>query len=327
MITTFDPRTATLSRGGAETLSAEVTWIDLLTPTAEESAAVERLLGIALPTHEEMQEIEASSRLSREADVLVMTAPVLTNSFGLDPRTSAVTFILAGARLVTLRYATPQALATFIDKMGRPAPSAMPLAAGDILIALLETIVDRLADVLERIGFELDALSHRIFHQPTPARPRLRSSARELEATLRTIGRNGDVSSKARDTIMALKRVVAFLPQDGTLHGGAEAKLRIKTIGRDLQSLSEYADFINTKTGFLLDATLGMINIQQNNVIKLFSVMAVLFLPPTLVASIYGMNFQTMPELNWPWGYPLALFLMLLAALAPYWFFKRKGWL
>jgi magnesium transporter len=268
-----------------------------------------------------MQEIEASSRLSRDNSRLTMTAPVLTNSSGMNPQNVAMTFILAGERLITVRYGTPQAVAVFMSRLERG--HAPIRSAGELLLGLMEGIVDRLADVLERIAAEQDAISQRIFHHPQ--RPRRRTSSRDLEVMLRTIGRGGDLQSKAHDTIMGLRRIIAFLPEDAL--AVRDGRARLKTIGRDLQSLAEYATFLANKVAFLLDATLGMISIQQNNIIKLFSVMAVLLMPPTLVASIYGMNFHHMPELDQPWGYPAALLLMLVAGALPYWIFKRKGWM
>lgn len=310
-----------LMRGGPEVLGADALWIDLLSPTPEEEQAVEALVGSDVPTREEMQEIEASSRLSRDGERLTMTAPVLTNSTGINPQNVALTFILAGNRLITVRYGTPQAVAAYMDRLQRQQP---PIAhAGELMLGLMEGLVDRLADVLERVAAEQDAISQNIFHHPH--RQRRRSSSRELELTLRTIGRGGDLQSKASDTIMALKRIIAFLPENAM--GVANGPARLNTLGRDLQSLAEYAGFLANKVAFLLDATLGMINIQQNHIIKLFSVMAVLLMPPTLVASIYGMNFHHMPELDQPWGYPAALLLMLVAAVVPYWLFKRKGWM
>ena len=208
-----------------------------------------------------------------------------------------------------------------MERLERPHPPVTQ--AGDLMLGLIEALIDRLADVLERIAAEQDAISHHIFHHPY--RPSRRSSSRELEVMLRTIGRGGDLQSKAHDTIMGLRRMIAFMPDDRL--GVADGRARLKTIGRDLQSLAEYAGFLANKVAFLLDATLGMINIQQNHIIKLFSVMAVLLMPPTLVASIYGMNFHHMPELDLVWGYPAALMLMLVAAIVPYWLFKRKGWM
>lgn len=320
MITQYTPD-GRLVRGGPEILSADALWIDLLSPSPNEEQAVEALIGLDVPTREEMQEIEASSRLSRDGDRLTMTAAVLTNSSGINPQNVALTFILAGHRLLTVRYGTPQAVAAFMERLERLHPPMT--GAGDVMLGLMEGMVDRLADVLERIAAEQDSISHHIFHHPS--RPRRRSSARELELMLRTIGRGGDLQSKAHDTIMGLRRIVAFLPDEAL--AVTEARARLKTIGRDLQSLAEYATFLANKVAFLLDATLGMINIQQNHIIKLFSVMAVLLMPPTLVASIYGMNFHHMPELDQPWGYPAALALMVVAALVPFWLFKRKGWM
>lgn len=323
MITLYTRTDRKVLRGGIEVLTADAVWIDLLSPTPEEEKAVEALLGVDVPTHEDMQEIEASSRLSRAEGALIMITPVLANSGGFNPETVSLAFVLTMDRLVTVRYGTPQAVNAFIERLergnGAPAP-------GEMFLQLLEGLVDRMADVLERITQDLDAISHRIFHH-VPEQTRRRVASRDLEVTLRTIGRGGDLQSKARDTIMGLRRIVAFLPAEEELLGGKDARGRVKTISRDLQSLSEYADFQANKVAFLLDASLGMINIQQNKIIKLFSVMAVLLMPPTLVASIYGMNFHHMPELDQPWGYPLALLLMLVAALVPYWLFKRKGWM
>ncbi|MBC7908310.1 MAG: magnesium transporter CorA family protein [Rhodospirillaceae bacterium] len=324
MITTYHRIDGRLVCGGPDASTTDAVWVDLLSPTPEEERAVEALIGTDVPTREEMQEIEVSSRLSRDGNTLTMTTPVLTNSTGFNPENIAITFILAGPRLVTVRYGTPQGLAAFITRLERHPTIA---SAGDLLLGMIESLVDRMADVLERIAQEQDAISHRIFHQPAPSRARRRSSSRDLEVMLRTIGRGGDLQSKARDTIMGLRRVITFLPGDDETLGVKDARPRLKTIGRDLQSLSDYADFLSNKVTFLLEATLGMINIQQNQIIKLFSVMAVLLMPPTLVASIYGMNFHHMPELDQPWGYPMALGMMLVAAIVPFWLFKRKGWM
>jgi magnesium transporter len=321
MITVYSRTDGRLLQGGTDILSADALWIDMLSPTPEEERAVEALVGLDVPTREEMQEIEVSSRLSRDDNRLTMTAPVLTNSAGMNPQNIAMTFILAGDRLITVRYGTPQAVAVYLARLERSHPRIGN--AGEVLLGLMDGIVDRLADVLERIAAEQDAISQRIFHHPQ--RPHRRSSSREREVMLRTIGRGGDLQSKAHDTIMGLRRIIAFLPEE-TL-GVRDARARMKTIGRDLQSLSEYATFLANKVAFLLDATLGMINIQQNHIIKLFSVMAVLLMPPTLVASIYGMNFHHMPELDLPWGYPAALVLMVVVGVLPFLIFKRKGWM
>jgi magnesium transporter len=152
-------------------------------------------------------------------------------------------------------------------------------------------------------------------------------TSRDFQKILSRLGRAGDLASKVRESLVSLGRLLAFAIQGTQARGRKTGSARLKTIGRDVASLSDYAAFLNNKVGFLLDATLGMINIEQNAIIKIFSVAAVVFLPPTLIASIYGMNFAHMPELGWPLGYPLALALMVVSAILPYLYFKRRGWL
>jgi len=194
----------------------------------------------------------------------------------------------------------------------------------EILIGLIETIVDRLADYIERIQAEVEGLSHSIFELRGGAATR----QRRFDVLLRAIGREGEISSKARESAYSLGRLLTFLVHAANERNlGKPLQARIRTAARDVTSLIDHITFLSSKIIFLLDATLGMINIQQNDIIKIFSVAAVVFLPPTLLASIYGMNFHHMPELNWLFGYPLALVLMVLAAVLPYIYFKRKGWL
>ncbi|EME68898.1 Mg2+ and Co2+ transporter [Paramagnetospirillum caucaseum] len=325
MITTYHATARGVSVGGAEGAGRDALWIDLLAPSAEEIALVEARTGLDLPSRDRMQEIEASSRLSRLGEALAMTVPVLTGATGFEPRNSAVTFILSGGLLVTLRHDTPHAMATFAAAL--PASATPPANGAAVLLSLMEAIVDRIADVLQDLGAGLDGISHRIFHQPhgPQHRPR-RTGSREMEALLRTIGRTGDLSGKARETLLGLKRVTAFLPHGSGALGLDDAPERLRAIDQDLHSLAEYTDFLGNKIAFLLDATLGMIGIQQNQVIKLFTIMSVLFLPPTLVASWYGMNYRIMPELQWEWGYAYAIALAVLSAVLPYLFFRRKGW-
>ena len=325
MITTYHATASGVITGGADGATRDALWIDLLDPTAEEIALVETRTGLDLPSRDRMQEIEASSRLSRHGDALVMTVPVLTGAAGFEPRNSAVTFILSGALLVTLRHDTPRALVTFAEAL--PSAQPMPVNGGDVLLGLMEAIVDRIADVLQDLGGGLDGISHRIFHQPHGSHHRRRrASSREMEALLRTIGRTGDLSSKARETLLGLRRVTSFLPHNTGAMGLERTPERLRAIDQDLHSLAEYTDFLGNKITFLLDATLGMIGIQQNQVIKLFTIMSVLFLPPTLVASWYGMNFKIIPELQWEWGYAYAIALAVFSAVVPYFYFRRKGW-
>jgi magnesium transporter len=323
MLTIYENRSGALERQkGKPRITEGALWVDLLNPTPEEEAQIERALKLEVPTREEQQEIEASSRLYQENGAYYMTATLLYQPEQGEPRTTPVTFILTGQRLITLRYAEPRAFSIYIARCNRSESELKTGAA--VLIGLLETIIDRLADFIERIQAEVEGLSHSIFE----IKGGVASRQRRFDVLLRAIGREGEITSKARESAHSFARLLTFL-----VHAANERKevkplqARIRTAARDVVSLTDHATFLSGKIVFLLDATLGMINIQQNDIIKIFSVAAVVFLPPTLIASIYGMNFRHMPELDWWFGYPLALVLMVLAAILPYLYFKRRGWL
>jgi magnesium transporter len=305
-------------RAVAEPLATTgVVWIDLFDPSDAEERAVEAALGLGVPTREEMAEIEDSSRLYVEDGAVVMTVNLPVGTETEEPELAPVTFILAGGRLVTLRYHEPRAFKSFPQRAER-----LDLNCSDglsVLLSLLEVIVDRLADILEAIGREVDRLSRAVF------RPQ---GAADYQTVLRGLGRQGDLVRYASDSLVSLERLYVFVTAAAAGGpGGKDGKARLKTLGRDTRFLSEHAGSLSAKLNFLLDATLGMISIQQNAIIKIFSVAAVVFLPPTLIASIYGMNFEVMPELHWLAGYPFALGLMVLSAVVSYWFFKSRGWL
>ena len=300
-----------------------VVWADLLNPTKEEEATIEQLIGVGIPTREEMEEIEISSRLYVENGAYVMTATLPAQADGDRPIMSPVTFVLAGNRLVTVRYHEPRAFQTFPLRAEK---ADIGCTSGEtILMALLEAIVDRLADVLERASSEVVVISHDIFH---PTEKKASKRDRDFQLILRRIGAKEDLVSKIQDSLLTLQRMSGFLA-NATSQGknGKDVRARVKTLSRDVVSLTDHASFQSQKITFLLDATLGMINIEQNAIIKIVSVAAVVFLPPTLVASIYGMNFDLMPELKWMLGYPFAIGLMVISAVLPFWFFRRKGWL
>jgi magnesium transporter len=297
-------------------------WLDLFEPTKEEEAAVERALGIDVPMREEMEEIEISSRLYLEDNAVYMTATWPANTDGDDPHLAPVTFVLAGERLVTVRYHEPRIFQTFSSRASRAAIGCHNGEA--VLVVLLEAQVDRLADVLERIGRDIAELSREVFQRPGA---KLSTSLR-FQLVLQAIGRKGDLTSNIRDCLGSLLRMIGFLG-NVTLQtkNDKELRARIGTLSSDCQSIIDHAGFLTQKIMFLLDATLGHISIEQNSTIKIFSVAAVVFLPPTLIASIYGMNFNFMPELAWPFGYPLAVLLMVISAALPFWYFKHRRWL
>ncbi|MDQ6436734.1 magnesium/cobalt transporter CorA [Mesorhizobium sp. LHD-90] len=300
-----------------------VVWADLVNPTGEEEAAIEKWIGIDVPTRDEMEEIEISSRLYSENGAWFMTAILPAQTEGENHVMGPVTFVLAKGKLITVRYHEPRAFQTFPQ---RAESADLNCQNGhSLLVALLEAIVDRLADLLERASRDVLDISHRIFH-PTERK----ASKRDLgfQIILRQIGRKELFISNVQDSLVSLQRVSTFLGNIPTpSKDDKELKMRVKTLSRDVQSLASHADSLSQKVIFLLDATLGMINIEQNAIIKIVSVAAVVFLPPTLVASIYGMNFDLMPELKWEYGYPIAIGVMVLAAVLPFWWFKRRGWL
>jgi magnesium transporter len=325
MLIVYIPRGNSLERRVVEEPGAipeGAVWFDLVTPTLPEDKLLERTIGIAIPTREEMQEIEVSSRLYVENGTRYMTATLMCQSDTATPRTTPVTFILAGHKLITVRYDEPKPFALISNKLAR---SCSPTIAGEtIMMELLDAVIDRAADILERAGAEIDRVSHDIF-EPEGRRVDRTITYRFI---LKTIGRKGDITSKVRESLVSIGRLVLFLANEAdAMKWPKEMRAQLKSMQRDVQSLSDHATYLANKVTFLLDAMLGVMSVEQNNIIKIFSIAAVVLLPPTLVATVYGMNFKNMPELSWQYGYPMAIFLMLLAAVLPYYWFKWKKWL
>ncbi len=300
-------------------------WIDLLTPTPEEERQVQEALRLEIPTREEMQEIESSSRLYKEEDTLFLTAPFLYGVEGGELGSTAITFVLGNAALVTVRYATPKAFAVFSARCQRT-PTTLLTTPDGVMLHLFEQVVDRLADILERIAADMDRASQAAFRK---ARAKVKATTKDadLKEALITLGQVGEVTTRASETLLGLSRILTFVGAEKATAVRRENQGLIKTLVRDVRSLVEHANFLNSKANFLLDAVLGIINVEQNAIIKTFTVASVALMPPTLLASIYGMNFQVMPELNWKFGYPMALGLMVISAVVPIFYFKRKGWL
>lgn len=301
-------------------------WLDLLNPTIDEDKYVERLIGVSIPTREEMQEIEVSSRLYSENGGEFMTIAAVTHLDTDEPMTTPITFVLKGSSLVTVRYAEPRPFMMFIARAQRP--GAVACATGEqIMLSLLEAMIDRLADALERVGVKMDTISREIFHRADKTEV---AKARDFQGVLVDIGREGDLLSRVRESLVSMTRVLTYhtaLREEADKRAIKDTRQRIRSIQRDISSLADHSTYLSSKVTFLLDATLGLINLEQNQIIKIFSIAAVCLMPPTLIASIYGMNFRHMPELDWTFGYPLALALMVVTGLLPFAFFRRKGWL
>jgi magnesium transporter len=319
---------------GPERISSAAVWLDLVEPTSAEEIAVEEFLGIDIPTQGELAEIEASSRLYQEDGAAFMTANLIRRGDDERPESSPVTFIIKGNQLITIRYHHPQAFPVYIKQAMKPQATAMN--GWGVLISLLEAVVDRAADHLERVGAIVDETSKQVFdtsfvNKQSAKTRRRRRKPKNLEELLGKVGEEGDFNSKMRESLVSIGRMVAYMQaiidQMRQTKDMKDNRARIKILQRDIQSLTDHASFLSGKISFLLDAVLGMISIQQNGIIKIFSVAAVVFLPPTLVASLYGMNFKYMPELEWLYGYPMAIGLMVLSAILPFLYFKQKGWL
>jgi len=304
----------------------EAVWIDLLAPTREEERAVQEALSLEIPTREEMQEIESSSRLYKEELALFLTASFL---YGVDEGeygSTAISFVLAENNLVTVRYATPKAFAIFANRALR-APALLH-SPDSVMLGQFEQVVDRLADVLERVGADMDRASKAAFRNArSHSKVKVKARDAEMKDVLIALGEVGEVTSRANETLLGLSRILTFVGAEKSSAVRKENRTAIKTLMRDVRSLVEHAAFLNNKANFLLDAVLGIINIDQNGIIKTFTVASVALMPPTLVASIYGMNFSFMPELQWHLGYPLALLVMVISGVLPVFYFKRKGWL
>ncbi|ATU92396.1 magnesium transporter CorA family protein [Phyllobacterium zundukense] len=310
---------------GAE-LPPNAVWIDLINPTHEEDLQTENWTKAAIPTHEDMIEIEESSRFYAENGAQYLTASILhsteTKHHGIAP----VSFILVGKLLVTVRYTEPKAFSVFISRATKPGNGLIsPKCSGiTILLGLIEAVTDRIADILEGVAGEIDVNSHAIFRRSENDKPMTTKNFRD---SLNNIGIQGAFLSKIRESIAGVSRLLVYTAAIPDENVKKDARAWIKSLERDTQSLSTYVDFLSNKVTFLLDTVVGLISIEQNAIIKIFSVAAVAFMPPTLVASIYGMNFHFMPELDEIWGYPMAIALMIASAVIPLLIFRKKGWL
>jgi magnesium transporter len=301
-----------------QTLPANVLWADLLSPDSEEERFIETALGLDIPTREELAEIEDSSRFYDEDEAIFMTTTVVMGIADRRPENAQVTFVLTKRCLVTVRYTELSAFRQFEAKSSRQ-PSTFS-SSHQIFLALADAVVDRIADVLESVQVELQTLSKCIFDERKEQRT-------DLQQIIQQLGQNRSLLSQLGESLFSSTRLLAFYRLHANEPRQSVAKGLLKALERDVRSLGEHQARLLGDIAFLLDATLGLINIEQNAIIKVFSIAAVLFLPPTLVGTVYGMNFDHMPELDWPFGYPMALAMMIVSAIIPYAWFKFRDWL
>ena len=293
-----------------------VIWIDLVAPTPEEDRAVERLMGLAIPTREEMAELEASSRLYREDGAVFVTADILHNGDADLPILDPVTFILTDGPLVTVRYFDPRPFALLKEKLARE-PEICATGAG-LFLHLMEAVVDRASDILSANAAKCEAIAAHIF---TPGR------TVGFEKLIAKLGRGHMANARIEQSLAGLARIFAYIAPEDRIERLPEAREHLKSLSADASSLIAHNQAIAASINFQLSAALGLINIEQSSIIKIVSVASAVILPPTLIASVYGMNFEHMPELGLPWAYPAALGAMLVSAVLPLIWFRRRGWL
>jgi magnesium transporter len=290
-------------------------WIDLLSPTASELEQVAALTGLRVPTQEQVSEIESTSRLAFEKGAYFLSTPLVAPKPDGDYALVAAGFVLSSKHLVTVRFES-------IPAIDAAQKSCDAKDAAGAFLHILEVVVDRSADALERAGSDCDTLVHDAFRK---AVPRGRRSA-DLRETLRRVGSVADKTSHIRDALLGIGRIAAYVSDGGSEGAPQLSGTRLKAIRADIASLTDYESHLSGKIQFLLDATLGFISVEQNDVVKTLTIASVVGIPPVLIAGIYGMNFRVMPELTWKYGYPAALLLMLVSGLLPVLWFKRRGW-
>ena len=310
--------------GPGLSLPSDAVWFDLVDPTEDERAAAARLTGLRVPTRDDVAEIESSSRLYTEGDVLYFSMSYSYLGPGGRSQVVPVGFVLSDRHLLTLRYAVLPAFNTFSERFAqRNAPST----SAEAFVGLLEAIVDRLADVLERVAAELDGLSKMTFGGDGATKHNARRVDERLRAVLISVGRCGDTLGNLRDSVLTLGRIAAYTQQARTERLPEPLKVRLATLRQDIASLNDYDQQLNGKVSFLLDAVLGFINIEQNNGVKLLTIASVVGIPPTFVVGLYGMNFKNMPEYDWAWGYQYGWVMIVVSVVVPLVWLRIKGWI
>ena len=301
---------------GAWTLPPDAVWIDLVSPTPDEDRAVETALGLSIPTREEMAELEASSRLYREGGATYVTADIINHGDSDTPTVDPVTFVLTGGPLVTIRYFDPKPFAMLTEKLDREPD--LCVSGAELFLNLMEAVVDRASDILSVNAAKVDAVSNTVFAQRKTV---------GFDHLITRLGHAQIANARIEQSLAGLARIFAYVALDERIDRAPDARDHLRSLSGDAASLIAHNQAVAASINFQLSAALGLINIEQSSIIKIFSVAAVAFLPPTLIASIYGMNFDHMPELHWMAGYPLAIAAMVISAILPLLWFKKKGWL
>ena len=300
-------------------------WVDLHDPSPEEIAQACDQYGLEIPPREQLEEIEFSSRLQYEDGVFTLSVPVTPHSKDGDSEdeTSPLGFVLTKDILVTIRFAHLHTFKAIMERVKRRTRTPP-----DIFMVIVEAMVDYGADRLEELRSEALKISQRVFHKDMQAQQRQKVSVTSamLRNTLVEIGDMGERLSYIRDTLLVLQRAVPFVSEHGDGWLEAPLKARLKMAGADVQSLNDYEVHLTDKIQFLLDAALGFISTEQNDLFKVMTIWSTVGIPPVLLAGIWGMNFHSMPELSLPYGYAIALTSIVVSTLVPLGWFKYRGW-
>jgi magnesium transporter len=297
-------------------------WIDLCDASDDERAQIERITGLRVPTKAAISEIETTSRVYTDSGAMYLSTP-LPSSGDAQSSLTAAGFVLTQRLLLTVRFSENPVFEALYESCAKTGPHS----ACDVFLRILEALVDRAADTLEHKSAALDALSQSAFHAESARAPSVKRASQSLREALRRLGQIGDHISQIRDTLLGLGRIAAFVSETGETVLASGDVPRLKAIRADIASLNDYQSHLSGKVQFLLDATLGFINIEQNDIVKTLTIVSVVGVPPVLIAGIYGMNFKHIPEFDWAWGYPYALALMVVTGLAPLAWFKWRGWM
>jgi magnesium transporter len=298
-------------------------WLDLAQPTEDERRQVAQQCKLHVPSRDELSEIESSSRLFSREGLLCVSMPAIPPKDSTELAPPPLGFVLTPSVLVTIRFSEIHGVERTAALFKTANPPATSVHA---FVSILEAMVDYGADLLEHLAQDVAAISRSSFRQYADAPMKVRKTTRALRAALMKIGSAGEHLSSVRETLLGLQRIASFAPEAARAWFPPDVHDRLQTIIRDVASLADFETHLSDKVQFLLDAVLGFINTEQNEIFKVLTIASVVGIPPTLIASMYGMNFKNMPELSWSFGYEWGLALILISTLLPILWFKSRGW-
>ncbi|HEV2650876.1 MAG TPA: magnesium transporter CorA family protein [Rhizomicrobium sp.] len=298
-------------------------WVDLHDPSPAEIAEACTKFHLAIPTREKLDEIETSSRLQATKEAITVSVPATPWHEGKEPVSAPIGFVLTPKLLVTVRF---DELVTFHRVAEKLAKEDDARTSSQVMAAIVDAVVDFSADRLEGCKDVTRDLSKVVFHHTARSRRNQARKSRVLREMLIQIGDIEEALSQTRETLLALQRAIPFVIEHGKDWIGDDVATQLKTASMDIQSLNDFEVHLTDKVQFLLDATLGFINTEQNDIFKVLTIASVVGIPPTFIASMYGMNFHNMPELSWTYGYQWGLGLILLSTIIPIAWFKWRGW-